>query len=84
MDDQSESARPRPRRRSGAGEAIGNALVGFDYAVFRATKPPAILVEAAKPVRGLSGEGGRLLSIGFPEDVPNPSAPPLASEDGLG
>lgn len=78
------AARPRPSRRAGAGEAIGNALVGFDYAVFRATKPPAILVEAAKPVRGLSGEGGQLLSIGFPEDVPDPPVPPLASEDGLG
>lgn len=74
---------PRRRRRGGAAEVVGNALVGFDYAVFRATKPPAILVEAAKPVRGLSGEGGRLLSIDFPEDVPS-DAPPLASDRGLG
>lgn len=51
---------------------------------FRATKPPAILVDAAKPVRGLSGEDGRLLSIGWPEDAPDPPVPPLASEDGLG
>lgn len=75
---------PTPgRRRTSATEVVGNALVGFDYAVFRATKPPAILVEAAKPVRGLSGEGGRLLSIDFPEDVA-PDAPPLASDRGLG
>ncbi|MBA2718273.1 MAG: hypothetical protein H0U52_03370 [Chloroflexi bacterium] len=74
---------PRRRRRGGATEVIGNALVGFDYAVFRATKPPAILVEAAKPVRGLSGEGGRLLSIDFPEDAP-PDAPPVAFDRGLG
>ena len=73
----------RRRRRPGAGEVIGNALVGFDYAIFRSTKPPAILVEAAKPVRGLSGEGGHLLSIDFPDDVRNPEVPPLASEDGL-
>ena len=73
----------RRRRRPGAGEVIGNALVGFDHQIFRATKPPAILVEAAKPVRGLSGEGGRLLSIDFPEDVP-PDDPPLASDRGLG
>jgi hypothetical protein len=53
------------------GEAIGSAIVGFDYQVFRATKPPAILVESAKPVRGLSGEGGALLSIGYPDDDPS-------------
>ena len=72
----------RRRRRSGATEVIGNALVGFDYAIYRSTKPPAILVEAAKPVRGLSGEGGHLLSIDFPDDVPDPAVSPLASEDG--
>ena len=61
----------RARRRSamgGVGEVVGNAIVGFDYLVFRATKPPAILVESAKPVRGLSGEGGTMLSIEFPEE----------------
>lgn len=79
-----EPARPRRRRRPGAGEVIGNALVGFDYAIFRSTKPPAILVEAAKPVRGLSGEGGHLLSIDFPDDVPDPKVPPVASDGGLG
>ncbi len=36
------------------------------------------------PVRGLSGEGGLLLSIDFPDDVPEPAVPPLATEDGLG
>lgn len=77
------AARPRPHRRSGASEVIGNALVGFDYAIYRSTKPPAILVETAKPVRGLSGEGGHLLSIDFPDDVPDPTVPPLASADGL-
>ena len=83
FDEPAARPRPRPRRRSGAGEVIGNALVGFDYAIYRSTKPPAILVEAAKPVRGLSGEGGQLLSIDFPDDVPDPTVPPLASADGL-
>ena len=54
---------------SATGEAIGSALVGFDHAIFRATKPPAILVASARPVRGLAGEGGRLLSIEFPNEV---------------
>jgi len=66
-----EPARRNRRRRSeaGLGDTIGGALVGFDYQVFRATRPPAILVESAKPVRGLSGEGGAMLSIDFPEDI---------------
>ncbi|HLO35386.1 MAG TPA: hypothetical protein VK194_04860, partial [Candidatus Deferrimicrobium sp.] len=72
--DEPEPARPpQPARRrrpgAGLGDTIGGALVGFDYQVFRATRPPAILVESAKPVRGLSGEGGTMLSIDFPEDA---------------
>lgn len=59
----------RWKAQGGLGDMIGNAIVGFDYQVFRATKPPAILVESAKPVRGLSGEGGAMLSVEFPEDV---------------
>lgn len=67
-----ELARRSRRRKAqgGLGDMIGNAIVGFDYQVFRATKPPAILVESAKPVRGVSGEGGAILSIDFPEDRP--------------
>ena len=65
-----ELARRSRRRKAkgGLGDMIGNAIVGFDYQVFRATKPPAILVESAKPVRGLSGEGGATLSIDFPDE----------------
>ncbi|HEX2755728.1 MAG TPA: hypothetical protein VHM48_09705 [Candidatus Limnocylindrales bacterium] len=68
-----EPARRNRRRRAqgGLGDTIGGVIVGFDYQVFRATKPPAILVESAKPVRGLSGEGGTMLSIDFPGDVPS-------------
>ena len=68
----------RSRRRNakgGLGDMIGNAIVGFDYQVFRATKPPAILVESAKPVRGLAGQDGTMLSIGYPEGDPAPDEP---------
>ena len=69
----------RWRAQGGLGDVIGNVIVGFDYQVFRATKPPAILVESAKPVRGLSGEGGTMLSIDLPEDVKDTDDP--ASRD---
>jgi hypothetical protein len=81
----------RSRRRTakgGLGDLVGNAIVGFDYQVFRATKPPAILVESAKPVRGLSGEGGATLSLGFPEDeieaglAAGPEPPAIANGTG--
>ena len=63
----------RPLRGSGgAGQAIGGILAGFDYQVFRASKPTAELVQAAKPVRGLSGEGGDLVSVDYPLDGPPP------------
>jgi hypothetical protein len=73
-----ELARRSRRRQAkgGLGDMIGNAIVGFDYQVFRATKPPAILVESAAPVRGVSGEGGAMLSIEYPED----EAPTKATE----
>lgn len=58
----------RWKAKGGLGDMIGGAIVGFDYQVFRATKQPAILVESAKPVRGLSGEGGAMLSIEYPAD----------------
>jgi hypothetical protein len=67
----SEPKRPPLRSKPGAGEVIGNAIVGLDYAVFRATKPSAILVEAARPVRGIAGEGGTLLSIDLPDSAPD-------------
>ena len=81
--DEEAPLNPEPTRRNrrrkaeaGLGGMIGNAIVGFDYQVFRATKPPAILVESAKPVRGLSGEGGARLTVGFPGDAPVPAPAP--------
>jgi hypothetical protein len=68
---------PEPKKRplrssGGAGQAIGGILAGFDYQVFRASKPTAELVQAAKPVRGLSGEGGDLVNVDYPLDGPPP------------
>jgi len=60
----------RPLRGSGGlGQTMGGILVGFDYQVFRTGKPPAELVEAAKPVRGLSGEGA-VVDVDAPEIAP--------------
>jgi hypothetical protein len=51
---------------------IGGMLAGFDYQVFRASKPTAELVQAAKPVRGLAGEGSDIVSVDYPLDGPPP------------
>jgi hypothetical protein len=71
-----EPEMPEPKKRplrssGGAGQAIGGILAGFDYQVFRASKPTAELVQAAKPVRGLSGEGGELVDIDAPPVEPS-------------
>jgi hypothetical protein len=68
---------PEPKKRplrssGGAGQTIGGILAGFDYQVFRASKPTAELVQAAKPVRGLSGEDGDLVGVDFPLEPPPP------------
>ena len=74
------SRRARRRKaRGGLADMIGNAVVGFDDQVFRATKPPAILVESAKPVRGLSGEGGATLLLGYPDEPPAADGDPRDS-----
>ncbi len=64
-----------PKRRRSTGQTIGGVLVGFDYQVFRASKPPAELVEQAQPVRGVNGEDGSLLTFSFPDDDPAASGP---------
>jgi len=79
------SGAPKRRRTALPGSSIGGVLVGFDYQVFRASKPPAELVEKAAPIRGIAGEGGTMLSIEFPDEVPlgsrpEPGAPPAATE----
>jgi hypothetical protein len=83
-DDVSEEAtRPRRRRRS-VGTAIGGIIAGVDAQVVRATRPPAELVEAARPVRGLSGPDGTRLTIDLPEDPPADEPPrPVAWPPGM-
>jgi hypothetical protein len=70
-DPEAPEPKKRPLRSSGGlGQTMGGILVGFDYQVFRASKPPAELVEAAKPVRGLSGEGA-VVDIDAPAIAPS-------------
>ena len=81
------SGAPKRRRTALPGSSIGGVLVGFDYQVFRASKPPAELVEKAAPIRGIAGERGTMLSIEFPDDVPlgtgsEPAVAPAATEPG--
>ena len=54
------------RKRRSTGQAIGGILAGLDYQVFRATKPPAELVEAGKPAPTIAGSHGSRLSIAIP------------------
>ncbi|MBA2382379.1 MAG: hypothetical protein H0V73_09745 [Chloroflexi bacterium] len=44
-------------------------MVGLDYATLKEAPPPAILVQAGKPVRGISGEGDCRLEIDLPVDA---------------
>ena len=63
------SSAPKRRPKELPGSSIGGVFVGFDYQVFRASKPPAELVEKAAPIRGIAGEGGTMLSVEFPDEV---------------
>jgi hypothetical protein len=58
------------RKRQSLGQAMGQAIVGFDYQVFRVTRPPAELVEHAQPDQPVPASGGGFLSV----DVPEPTA----------
>jgi hypothetical protein len=54
------------RKRQSLGQAMGQAIVGFDYQVFRATKPPPELVEEGKPIAPVAAADGGLISIDLP------------------
>ncbi len=61
------------RKRTSLGQAMGSAIVGFDYQVFRATKPPPELVEQGKPLAPVAAADGGRLSIDVP-GAPDPAA----------
>lgn len=63
------------RKRGASGQTIGAIIVGFDQQIFRTLPPAQELVVKAKPVRGLSGQGGGV-EVTFPDD-----AAAVASED---
>jgi hypothetical protein len=64
------------RKRKSLGQAMGSAIVGFDYQVFRATKPPSELVEQGKPVAPVPAADGGRISIDLPPGEAHPDAPP--------
>ena len=73
------------RKRRSIGDTMGGMIVGFDYQVFRATKPPSELVESAKPIAPVPASGGGKLSIELPDDRPvrpddGPARPDQADE----
>ena len=77
---------PAPaRRRRPVGTAIGGVLAGVDGQIFRSTPPAAELVQSARPVRGVSGEDGALISIELPGSDPDPDPdPPEATGPDIG
>jgi hypothetical protein len=57
------------RKRTSLGQAMGSAIVGFDYQVFRATKPPSELVEQGKPIAPVPAADGGRISIDLPDET---------------
>lgn len=55
----------KPKRRP-VGQTLGGIIVGVDYQIFRAGKPPAEMVESAKPIRPVAAEGGGTIEIDLP------------------
>lgn len=62
------------RKRQSIGTTLGGVLVGLDYMIMRAGKPPAEQVESAKPSGPVAADDGGTLSIDLPELRP-PDAP---------
>ncbi len=50
--------------RRPVGETIGGMMVGFDYQIFRAGKPPAEMVESAKPIPPVPATDGGTIEVG--------------------
>jgi hypothetical protein len=72
---------PKKRKRRPLGETVGGMLVGFDYQVFRATKPPPELIESAKPIPPVPAAGGGTLDVDVPPLEPPSRTDPGASRD---
>ncbi len=87
-DPESEPAEREParskRRGQSVGMTIGGILAGVDGQVFRSTPPAAELVQSARPVRGVSGEDGTLISIDLPDDDAPETGPPDAAAADIG
>ena len=64
------------KKKGSIGVAIGGALVGFDYAVFKTGKPPAEQVESARPQQPVAADDGGTLSIQLPDDRATGEADP--------
>ncbi len=69
------------RKRRPLGETMGGMIVGFDYQVFRTTRPPAELVQAAKPIPPVASSDGGELSIELPDVGAAPTADPARAGD---
>ena len=74
----------RKKRGGLSGETLGGMLAGFDQQIMRTLPPPHELVQKGTPVRGLTGEDGRTITIDLPDDgspdaTPNVGPPALAS-----
>jgi hypothetical protein len=54
------------RKRRPVGQTIGGIIVGLDYQIFRTGKPPAEMVESAKPIRPVAAEGGGTIEVELP------------------
>lgn len=70
------------RKRKSLGQAMGSAIVGFDYQVFRATKPPSELVEQGKPIAPVPAADGGRISIDLPDrPEPQPASDHVVATD---
>jgi hypothetical protein len=68
------------RKHRPVGQTLGGIIVGVDYQIFRATKPPAEMVESARPIRRVAAEGGGTIEVDLPSAVEAPP-PPDAEDD---
>lgn len=68
------------RKRRPVGQTLGGIIVGVDYQIFRTGKPPAEMVESAKPIRPVAASGGGTIEVDLPPSG-EPARPPAAEDD---